>query len=253
MEKVNSRLGAIDLLRGLAAFSVVVYHYNAGPALVRTTDFSWLRILNIPGATWAVPILVAISGFCIHLGWVNRRGKAWSTRAFFISRFWRIYPAWLMAVLCSALLLLASGQTPSLRVMVTHLTLTNGFFNDYSLNPVLWTVSLEASLYLLYPLWLTWRIRYGLIRAVQLAAVVSLASTTITAFFFKEPTGPSIWFFGNVWIGWVGGAFLAELWFADDRSKFQQPAWWLCGLGLLLLCIAIPQHGPMYFFVFHCR
>lgn len=46
----------------------------------------------------------------------------------------------------------------------------------------------------------------------------------------------------------MGGAFLAESWFADDKSRFQQPAWWLCGVGLLLLCIALPQHGPMCFF-----
>ena len=85
-----------------------------------------------------------------------------------------------------------------MRVLITHLTLTNGFCNDYSLNPVLWTVSLEACLYLLYPLWLTWRIRYGLIRAVQLAAIVSLTSTTVMAFLIEEPTGSSIWFFGNV-------------------------------------------------------
>jgi peptidoglycan/LPS O-acetylase OafA/YrhL len=123
------------------------------------------------------------------------------------------------------------------------LTLTNGFFDDYRLNAALWSVSVESLLYLLYPFWLTVRLRHGLVSAALLALGVSAISGTITAHFFETPTGPSIWFFLNVWCGWVAGAVLAEICHEHQGRPLRHAAWWIGGAAAWGLHVALKYQG----------
>jgi|GEM_PF-743914 len=233
------RLESVDVARGLAALSVFLYHYGAGPALARITGYNFLGIISAPGAMIAVPLLVAISGFCIHLSSVSKGPSQWRPRNFLLHRFWRIYPAWLAAILVSVSVLAAAHEPPDLRLVLTHLALVNGFFNNYRLNPVLWTVTLESCLYFLYPLWLNVRWRYGLCVAIAMTFGCSTASVVATAYLMTTPTGPSLWFFTNVWIGWVGGAVLAELWLDQAGEALRHLPWWTTGTVLLAVVVAL--------------
>jgi peptidoglycan/LPS O-acetylase OafA/YrhL len=230
-----SRLDAIDAGRGLAALSVFVYHYGVGAALARITGLPGFQQLAWPGANLAVPVFFVISGFCIHYGSLLRQPAGSNVRRFYLHRFFRIYPPWLVAIAVSIIALRANGEFPSMRQVLTHLTLTNGFFDDYRFNVALWSVSVEAFLYLVYPVWLYVRQRHGLGKAVAFAFGVSEISAIVTTYVHPEPTGPAIWFFVTVWCGWVSGAALAELWFGPRRRMFYLWQWWAAGvLGVSL-------------------
>ena len=191
----------------------------------------------------AVPLFFVISGFCIHLAGLSRPpGPAFALN-FYLERLIRIYPAWLVAVAFSAIVLAAMDQEVSFGMILSHLTLTNGFVNDYRLNAALWSVSVECFLYLLYPAWLSMRRRLGLSAAALASAMVCGMSCIATSVIHPEASGPAIWFFLNVWSGWVAGAVLAEIWMSKTRMRLTRASWWILGLVAASLHIALSARG----------
>lgn len=185
-----------------------------------------------------------ISGFCIHQGGLAQTLPADFTRAFFIQRFFRIYPPWLSAVLVAVLVSHAAGRPVETGEWVRHLTLTNGFFNDYRLNPVFWSVSVEFCLYLLYPAWLALRRRHGLPLAMSASVLISILSSVVCWSIQPTPAGPARWFFLNVWCGWLAGALLAE-WRHTGAGWLTRPTWWLGG-GLVIGLHALATATGLY-------
>jgi peptidoglycan/LPS O-acetylase OafA/YrhL len=215
--------------RGLAALAVAAYHHGFGDALAKASGWAGFEAIAWPGSQIAVPLFFVISGFCIHRGWLIRKTDEGFLRAFFLQRFFRIYPPWVFAVAVSAAVVWLNGTPATGAQWLTHLTLTNGFFDDYRLNAALWSVSVESFLYLIYPLWLAVRRRRGLAVACALALAVNVASCAVTAHFFDRPAGPSLWFFLNVWAGWIAGAVVAEALHRRDLRLLHIPSWWLAG------------------------
>lgn len=155
----SSNLITIDIVRGFAALSVFIYHYGVGLVLGKATGWSGFITLSLPGAVFAVPLFFAVSGFCIHwsqLRQEQRQGQSLiDYKMYFWRRFWRIYPTYLVALLFSCAVQAMEGQKVDLWDFLLHITLLHGFsvaaFN--SINLVLWTISIEAMFYVLYPLW----------------------------------------------------------------------------------------------------
>src|SRR5207302_319594 len=102
-----------------------------------------------------VSLFLVLSGFCIHLPYARRKQKSGSyqftSREFFLRRLWRLYPAYFVAVVATVGLLWASGPLlkidlathsilPSKWNLLTHLTLTHGYFDStfYSIASVFW-------------------------------------------------------------------------------------------------------------------
>jgi peptidoglycan/LPS O-acetylase OafA/YrhL len=238
MKPGPTRLESIDVARGLAALSVAIYHQGYGAGLVHLTGIRAFAALDVPGSRLAVPLFFVISGFCIHLGGLARQGDAHFNRNFFIQRFFRIYPPWLTALAASVLVAWSKDRAVTGHELLTHLTLTNGFFNDYRLNPVLWSVSVECMLYLLYPAWLVFRRHHGLVAGFLVGLAVSTVSSLATFWFFQSgPSGPTLWFFPNVWCGWLAGAVLAEA-LQIDGQLLRRPAWWIGGGFAILIHVA---------------
>lgn len=243
MKSSISRLDSVDVARGVAALSVAFFHQGYAPGLAKMTGITAFQWLDVPISRLAVPLFFVISGFCIHLGGLARQDEPRFTRTFFVQRFFRIYPPWVSAVILSALVLWLHGRSATGFELFTHLTLINGFFDDYRLNPVLWSVSVESLLYLLYPLWLAFRRRHGLVAAFFLGVGVSTISSAITFRFQPVPTGPSMWFFLNVWCGWLAGAVLAEWLHAPGMRLLQRPLWWIIGVLAAALHISCDYAG----------
>jgi peptidoglycan/LPS O-acetylase OafA/YrhL len=233
------RLDSIDVARGLAALSVAGYHYSTGRTLAALTGCSMLTFLDWPGANVAVPVFFVVSGFCIHLAGLRRDRSEPYLLPFLTQRFFRIYPAWFLAVILSAYIGWLYGTPPSSREIVTHLTLTNGFFNSYSLNPVLWSVSVEFFIYLLYPAWLMVRERFGLGVSLACGLLVSAGSIFCTTMLFEEARGAQLWFFLNVWIGWLAGAALAEVQVKFMTRRVPLKLWMAALVALLTHAILI--------------
>jgi peptidoglycan/LPS O-acetylase OafA/YrhL len=247
----RAHLEAVDVARGLAALSVTVYHHGVGRGLAHVTGCPAWSWLDWPGESIAVPLFFVLSGFCIHLGGRTRTDLHGYASRFLLQRLFRLYPAWLIAVALSAFMRWCSGDAEPAPGLLAHLTLTNGFFADSRLNPVLWSVSVEFMLYLLYPGWLWVRRTRGLRVAVTIPAVVSVVSCLMCALVFRRPTGPTLWFFASVWIGWIAGAVLAEHWEQTPTARAVL-GWSLVGIAGAAAQVALARagfyDGPAAFF-----
>ena len=169
------RLDSIDLLRGVAALSVVAFHATRGNLYLNSArDAPWLVALGVPAAMGfsGVYLFFVISGFCIHLTWARRRAEGQEPTidflAFWRRRIWRLYPPYFVALSLFLLLLWIEGA-PFFRTQRAawdvglHLFLVQNVdpSSSGSINSVFWTLAVEEQLYLAYFLLLALRRRLG--------------------------------------------------------------------------------------------
>jgi len=183
-EQRPERVYSLDVLRGLAALSVVFWHwqhffYSGGNSSDFQTErqpfFEELSFLYQHGVL-AVEMFFCISGFVFF--WLF--AKSISTRMmspgqFFIERFSRIYPLHLSTFLLVAMLQFGYGQNHSSYFVYqandAYHALLNvllipawGLENDWSFNAPVWSISIEVLLYgVFFLMCLTGRLRYWLI------------------------------------------------------------------------------------------
>jgi peptidoglycan/LPS O-acetylase OafA/YrhL len=99
-----------------------------------------------------VPLFFVISGFCIHYSFL--RSGEFNGRQFFWRRFWRIYPAYIVAVLIFSITKPAAIWPPmsSLQVVSHVLFFHNVTFETFfGINSSFWSIAVEVQLYLLFP------------------------------------------------------------------------------------------------------
>lgn len=209
----KDNLVSINIARGLAALSVFIYHYQVGAVLAKYTGINAFNWIGIPGANYGVTLFFVISGYCIH-GSEWRRlqrnpGTPFSMSSYFERRIRRIYPVYLFALLLSFLINGMNSSWPSLSDLSVHMLLLHGFSSNYfnTINLVLWTISIEAFFYLIYPAWLKLRLRAGLGAAFISGTLLSIACCAFTAAFLYPYGLPARWFFLNTWGGVALGRF----------------------------------------------
>ncbi len=241
------RLDTIDVLRGIAALSVALYHIwghdgayalpsiGVVPQTLNPTFFDYI-ISPFRWGYLGVSLFLVLSGFCIHLPYARKNQEkgdyAFHPRQFFARRIWRLYPAYIVAVVGTAIVLWIAQSFPSLKVaekmqiptftdVIGHLTMAHGFIEDqfYSIVSVFWSLSLEFQLYLLYPLFLFLFRKMGTFRAVALLTIVSIVWRYCAITYFDNglisiaTQGPYT-LMGNVLARmpeWLFGALVAEL------------------------------------------
>ena len=145
----SKRVYEIDLLRLIAALSVVFFHYTfRGYA---TGDFSTVFFPYINQASrygiLGVHLFFMISGFVILLSAENK-----GVIDFSISRFVRLYPTfWLILSIISIFLILFGGSqyhiTP--KSFLLNLTMLNELFGVDYISGVVWSLLLELRFYFL--------------------------------------------------------------------------------------------------------
>ena len=151
----RDRLFEIDLLRFLAALSVVFFHYTfladvghdipvaALPDIAQISRYGYL----------GVELFFMISGFVILL---SAHGR--STTAFVHSRIVRLFPAYWLAVTLTTASLVMWGHdrfTVSLGQYLANLTMLHKFFGVRHIDGVYWTLIVELKFYFL--VWLLLR------------------------------------------------------------------------------------------------
>jgi exopolysaccharide production protein ExoZ len=218
--KISRTFDCLDVVRGIAAFSVLIHHYNQQfPAFHQ--NYILDKVLSHLG-TWGVTIFFVLSGFCIHWAEIIRRqsGQKFSLKQYTIRRFYRIYPAFFVCIVFCVLIGVFCKSNIIDRVsfpaFLSHITLTSSFNinNQTSINSVLWTVVLEMHFYILYGIFQ--KHFMGLSNTVKITTIaIALAFTTylISVHFFD--TGLvrltiQKSFAANWWI-WCLGAFAAEI------------------------------------------
>jgi peptidoglycan/LPS O-acetylase OafA/YrhL len=185
----------------------------------------------------ALPIFFVVSGFCIHLSYAQASRP--SLTAFYVRRFFRIYPPYLLAILFFAFVFPAS-RLPFNKLtywadLLTHLLVCHNVseLSVCAIVPSYWTIAIEVQLYILFPLVLVYVRRYSFARVLVVLAVIefSLQAFGFFAFGIRGQFLPN-WlraapFF--YWFSWATGAAIADAHLSGRPLPFKQihPAVWL--------------------------
>ncbi|MBZ5631317.1 MAG: acyltransferase [Acidobacteriia bacterium] len=191
---MQRRLGTIDGLRGLAAFSVAWFHFTNGGTLLPD---GWLKASGHYG--WVgVEMFFVISGFIIPYS-LYRSGYRSSDFGFFlIKRIARLDPPYfadiLLVIALSYLVALAPGfhgEWPhyTWTQLLCHVGYINSIVGKPWVNVVFWSLGIEFQYYVtigvLFPLLVNRRrtVRFGFLAVLMLAAILVRHSSLVFCWF----------------------------------------------------------------------
>lgn len=162
-EQKSHRFLELDSLRGLAAFVVVLAHYEAAIRQVPHPFFrAFAHVLGGPGA--AVNLFFLLSGFVLTMPYLGRRPPTYA--AYLTKRICRIYLPYAAAILIAAFLAaklystaptgnawidMTWSQPFSGRLLLQHLLMI-GNFDNTRLNTAIWSLKVEMRVSLVFPL-----------------------------------------------------------------------------------------------------
>jgi len=190
--RTGSRLGWLDLLRGIAALFVVFDHLSYYVLQqVRAEVY-----LGFDAGNFGVFVFFIISGYIVPAS-LERKG---SVRTFWVSRLFRLYPLYLLAVGVAVALYLVhfgslrgEGSDPEASVLSQLLMMSN-VLGGQNLPNVVWSLSYEMIFYLLITALFIARVHkrsswYGLGFAV---AAVALGGLLPRAYFLHNLGTPRL-------------------------------------------------------------
>lgn len=186
MAKIGRRIYELDVFRGLAAISVVLFHYTShyksyvDESIVLTFrfDYGWL----------GVHLFFMISGFVIYM----TLSKTERPIQFIHSRFTRLFPAYWAAVILT-FVIVQLGNLQSIKVSsveaLVNLTMLQELFGARHVDYVYWTLFVELLFYIYsataYFLLKKIKIEYILIFWLALQAIYLVAEHYHIAFPWK--------------------------------------------------------------------
>lgn len=187
-----TRFPLFDSLRAIAALSVVLYHLM-GLTLVPiwTSLPNWVREV-LPAARplgdAGVAILFAISGFLLYRPYAVarlRRARDPSFRAFGLRRVVRIFPAYWLALLVTALLVTQAHGEVFGPHWVRYWTLQQAYWQDSitgGIGPA-WTLTVELAFYAALPLWVLAmrRIPFTTLRGFLTTELIGVAAICVVS------------------------------------------------------------------------
>ncbi|WP_182481970.1 acyltransferase family protein [Henriciella algicola] len=243
----------VDALRGIAALLVVIYHARADYWVGVSRSWAqngfssdpsvWIGYATYPFSYgwFGVQIFFVLSGYCIHRRLAFELAKSRNTqvnwRRFFIRRFLRIYPIYLAALLCTALVdhlylrqggVLTVGELSTRSLLASIFTLQGIVAPMFGTNTVFWTLSIEIHLYLFYPLLFAFNRSHGAKLGLGFAFAVSAAYVGAYLVFDLERLFPYAHGGGPIFLPfvfmWAAGAYLADI--EAGRSPALSGALW---------------------------
>ena len=204
------RLLFIDGLRGIAALVVAVGHamgmvppdHPSTPIWAAGLDqlLVWPWLFGRP-MVW---LFILLSGFALYWSEESRRGAGkgpTKPMSYFKRRAWRILPVYYVALALGLLVVIGAGRLllePSASLntfapitldgLLAHLVLVHNIDPAwiYQVSPPLWSIAVEAQLYLLFPLFFVLRSKISVYGAViALVAAVWVANQMLNFQFFS--------------------------------------------------------------------
>lgn len=152
----TNRIPSVDMLRGIAALSVCIFHFTNGNESYFSNNY-WLKEIGSVG--WAgVEIFFVISGFIIPYSLYTAQYKLKNFGKFLLKRITRIEPPYFLSIVIiiglnflSILSAYFNGEPFHVNYLslALHIGYLNDFFNQPWLNPVFWTLAIEFQFYLL--------------------------------------------------------------------------------------------------------
>jgi peptidoglycan/LPS O-acetylase OafA/YrhL len=154
---LTDRIDNLDVLRAVAALAVCFFHFRRGSMF----EGSFYQEVASFGH-YGVDVFFVISGFVIPLALWKRGFGLSQTGGFWLSRFVRLYPAYLLASGVALLLWYLSAAMPGFRGSLpppltlaqvwSNLALTADVFRQDWFLEVAWTLAIEAQYYVLVAL-----------------------------------------------------------------------------------------------------
>jgi peptidoglycan/LPS O-acetylase OafA/YrhL len=172
------RFSELDALRGIAALSVVLFHFTFG----YDNGFNGLSAgkFYFKYGYLGVNLFFMISGFVIFM----TLEKTKDTMSFVVSRFSRLYPAYWTAIILTVLLtsLLAAPIQKdifSTRQVLINFTMLQSFFKIKDVDGAYWTLAVELTFY--FWMWFIFKIKK--LRYIEWFCLAWMAAAVIiTAF-----------------------------------------------------------------------
>lgn len=241
---MKPRVDALTFLRFVAALAVVIYHF--GPA-------AGLRIWPSLGPLM-VTFFFVLSGFVLSVG--NPIFDAGRTSRFLADRFSRIAPMYFIALVMMLLLLRAGGRELNLMALLLNASFLQAWISPFpmSINPPAWSLSVEAALYLSFPLVMSWasRRKPSASQLFLIAGLIWLLTQCVLSFLLMRGGEPApagvhdlVFYsppahFCSFLLGIAGGR-----WFSSakptPRSVAVATATLFASIGLLLLSLSFTE------------
>jgi peptidoglycan/LPS O-acetylase OafA/YrhL len=153
----NKRLDMLDVLRGIAALMVVVYHTTQSASQLSNLNadtgvkFFWPFEIGVYG----VAAFFMISGFVISMSLERIQDLSEFARA----RFFRLYPIFWVAVITTTLWRVqVGGDHISITTFLANLTMLPSLFNEQYVDGVYWSLAIELQFYLMMAV--IWQLGY---------------------------------------------------------------------------------------------
>lgn len=193
----------LDILRWIAATTVLLYHLRISIEYNSSPGFSFSSITNYPfPGTMCVFIFFILSGYVISLNHPTLKGKG-EVVAYIKKRLVRIVPIYTVSIL---LVLLALPGSYSAGTILSNLFyMSVPLKNVLFANSPLWSLHFEMLYYLLYiPI-----ARLGInLRYLLLCNGIAIAALFL--FFHNAPFPPLLISYINGFFFWIVGAYIAR-------------------------------------------
>ncbi len=163
----------LTFTRFLAAASVVLTHFGRGIPFLDETPWSYFLLQG----SFMVSYFFVLSGFIMAAVYWDLEDRA-DRRAYWVARFARIYPVYLLALVFMMALDTENGPRPFVS-FVLNATMLQAWFPAFAMtgNPPGWSLSTEAFFYLVFPFCLpVLRALPGIWRPLVLVGAVWLVS-----------------------------------------------------------------------------
>ncbi len=155
-EQDRDRITNLDLLRGVAALAVCLFHFDYDgalgiPSVSHVLSYGYL----------GVQMFFVISGFIIPYSMLRSGYRIKNIKGFLIGRLVRLYPAYIIASVAALSMWYGAALTPnyegewpsfSLIQVISNIFLICDFTNTNWLITIAWTLAIEAQFYLLIAL-----------------------------------------------------------------------------------------------------
>lgn len=257
-----NRLTQLDILRGVAIIVVFVFHFTGtlyGWESYDKWDGLWRVFDDKPFAHFIYPLTLGwagvslffvISGLVIHLAFL--KVDQFNFRHFYWRRFWKIYPAYLVALLffCWYTHVDVFSRAGALQLL-SHILLVHNFHSEtfFGINGSFWSLATEIQFYVLYPFLLLIRRKIGIQKTLFYVLLLSVISRIVVMYWTDHTYVISAeWTFPSIlWFDWVLGAYVAER-FYQGKKAFTLSRRLSLGIGALFVLSTLFK--PTYAFSF---
>jgi peptidoglycan/LPS O-acetylase OafA/YrhL len=191
-DNVNKRYEELDSLRGLAAVSVVLFHffialYRCFPSFQFITKLENTPLQIFWAGNEAVILFFVLSGFVLSLPYYNDRALKY--KYYVVRRICRIYIPYLVSVVLAILFMgilyregvpaiggwfdISINHLPT-KLLIGHITLLGEFDSD-KLNIVFWSLAHEMRISILFPLVMFFVLKYSWKKNIIVALSMSIS------------------------------------------------------------------------------